>query len=129
MVIVCHVSRTLSCRERSDGERERDGEPDETQVEKRRVERDERVVLQQHVRTEPVGRDGARDGLERVGGTRHEREEERRDAEQDEHGPADERVADADRLKRTATAPIYPDRIRPHRRMDPASADHIPVIV
>ncbi len=37
--------------------------------------------------------------------------------------------SEAERLKRTATAPTYPDRIRPQSSIEPARADHMPVIV
>ena len=56
------------------------------------MERHQRVVLQQHVGPEPVGRHRSGDGAERVGGTRHEPEEEGGHDEGDECRPGDEGV-------------------------------------
>ncbi len=58
--------------QRGDGEGERDGEPDVPEVEHRRVDRHQRVVLQQRVRPRTVGRDGADHGPERVGRSDHQ---------------------------------------------------------
>ena len=77
------------------GEGEGDGEADEAQVEHGRVEGDQRVVLQERVGARAVGRDGARDGAEGVGGADHQQEEERRHHVGDERRPADQRVVDA----------------------------------
>ena len=62
--------------QRGDGEREREGEPDHAQVEQRRVDGVERIVLEQHVGPEPRLRDGPDDVAERVGRPEHQGEEE-----------------------------------------------------
>ena len=74
--------------ERGDGEGERDGEADEPEIEHRRVERHQRVVLEQDVGPEPVGGRRAADGAERVGRPRHQREEERGHPEQQTMSPS-----------------------------------------
>ena len=67
--------------ERGDREGERDGEADETQVEQRRVERHQRVVLEQGVRSRPsAGIAPATVGTGSAGPD-HQREEEGRDHE------------------------------------------------
>ena len=58
--------------QRGDGERERHGEADVAEVEHRRVERHQQVVLQQRVGAGAVGRDRRRDLLEGVGRAEHE---------------------------------------------------------
>ncbi len=54
--------------EGGDGEGERDGEPDVAEVQHRRVDRHQGVVLQQRVRTGPVEPGRRLEALERVGG-------------------------------------------------------------
>ncbi len=79
--------------QRGDGERERHREPDVAEVEHRRVERHQDVVLQQLVRARPVvGRRRRMERLERTGRPEHQDEEERGDDEQHDHRPADQRV-------------------------------------
>ncbi len=63
--------------ERRDRERERHREADVPGVEDRRVERHERVVLQQRVRAGAVGRDRALHGVERISRSQQQHEEER----------------------------------------------------
>ena len=77
------------CRHR---ERERNREPDVAEVEHRRVERHQRVVLQQWVRAATVEWDRPVDELERVRRDRHEDEEEECDREAHEQRPRDHRV-------------------------------------
>ena len=74
----------------ADGEGEGHGEADEADVEQRRVDGHQRVVLQQRVRPEALRR--ARRGDERVGRPDHQAEEEGGDDVEDERGPADHRV-------------------------------------
>ena len=74
----------------ADGEGEGHGEDDEADVEQRRVDGHQRVVLEERVRAETLGRAGR--GDEGVGGPDHEAEEEGRDDVEDERGPADDRV-------------------------------------
>ena len=77
----------------ADGEGEGHGEDDEADVEERRVDRHQRVVLQQRVRPEPLRR--SRRGHEGVGRPDHQTEEEGRDDVEDERGVADDRVVAA----------------------------------
>ena len=81
--------------ERRDRERERHGEADVPEVEHRRVERHQRVVLQQRVGPLAVGWDRAGDEGERVRGHGHEHEEEERDDEADDQRPPHHRILDA----------------------------------
>ena len=69
------------------GEGEGHGEPDEAQVEHRRVEEDQRVVLEEDVGSEPVGRRGAGHMAEGVGRPQHQGEEEGGHGVEDEGGP------------------------------------------
>ncbi len=84
---VPHAAR----RQHADGEREGHGEDDEADVEERRVDRHQRVVLQERVGPEALGHAGG--GDEGVGGTDHQAEEEGRDDVEHERGVADDRVA------------------------------------
>ena len=74
----------------ADGEGEGHGEADESDVEERRVDRHQRVVLEERVGPEALGHAGR--GDERVGRPDHEAEEERGDDVEDERGLADDRV-------------------------------------
>ena len=76
--------------ERGDREGERDREADVARVEERRVDRDERMVLQQRVRARTVERDRAGLRLERVRGEEHQREEEQQHSVLHQCGPRDE---------------------------------------
>ena len=78
--------------ERGDRERERDREPDVARVEERRMDRDERMVLQQRIRARAVERHRARLRLERVRGEEHQREEEQQHRVLHERRPRDERI-------------------------------------
>ena len=69
----------------------------------------------------------ARRGDEGVGRPEHEPEEERGDDVEDEGGPADDRVARLRAGSATRRCVVTTERMRPHSRMEPASADHIPV--
>ena len=80
--------------ERGDGERERDAHADVAEVEHRRVEQHEHVVLQQLVRA-PSVLDERRRGGEGVRGEERQRVEERADREQHDHRPGDERIGAA----------------------------------
>ena len=108
-----------------DGEGERHREPDVAEVEDRRVEQHEDVVLQQRVGTGPVdaGRDARRG--ERVGRPEAEQGEER-------HAPTNITTSAQPTSgssvrwrKRQPTAAVKPARITTHSRIDPSSADHI----
>ncbi len=79
--------------ERGDGEGERQGEADQTEVEEGRVEGVERVVLKEDVGTEPAGRDGPGHVVERVGRAEHEPEEEGGHHVDDEGGPGHQGIA------------------------------------
>ena len=79
--------------ERGDGEGEGDGETDEAQVQDGRVERHQRVVLQQDVGPEPLAGTAPATVREGVGGSGHEAEEERRDDQGDERRPGHEWIA------------------------------------
>ncbi len=80
--------------EGGDGKRERDGEPYVAQVQDRRVDQHQRVVLQQRVGTGAVQRDGA-DRAEGVGRTDEQAEEEDRHHQDAERGPRHDRVVAA----------------------------------
>ncbi len=78
--------------ERRDREGERNGESDVPGVEHRRMERDEQVILEQRVRTGADEISGDIDGHERVRRARHQGEEERSDAVEHDHRPAEQRI-------------------------------------
>ncbi len=81
-----------------DGEGEGHGEDDEADVEERRVDRHQRVVLEERIRSEPLRHAGG--GDEGVGRTDHEAEEEGGDDVEDERGVADDRI-----VREAAVAP------------------------
>ena len=77
-------------------ERERHGEPDVAEIEDRRVEQHQRVVLQQRVRSGTVEADRhLGTGRERVGRTERDQSEERRHDEHHDQRPADEHVVES----------------------------------
>ena len=75
-----------------DSECEGNREADIAEVEHRRVERHQRMVLQQRIRPGTVGGDRAVDDSEGIGGPRHQGEEEAGDDEYRQRRPPDERV-------------------------------------
>ena len=82
--------------ERRDREGEGHREPDISEVEDRRVEQDEDVVLQERVRPRPIeAHRHGRSGGERRGRPERDEREERRDHVHDHEGPGDERVVAA----------------------------------
>ena len=72
--------------QRGDRERERHREPDEPEVQERRVRRHQRMVLQQRERAAPVGRSGG-ERRERRRGPQDQDQVERRDAEHHRERP------------------------------------------
>ena len=88
--------------EHADGEGEGHGEADEAGVEERRVDGNQRVVLEQRVGPEPGG--DPRRGDEGVGRPEHEPEEERGDDVEDEESPPDHGVG--------RQPPVAPDERR-----------------
>ena len=87
---ICQRSPTRPGRQHADGEGEGHGEGDEADVEQRRVDGHQGVVLEQRVRAQALRHTGRR--LEGVRGARHEPEEEGRNEVEDEGGPADDGV-------------------------------------
>ncbi len=81
--------------ERRDRERERDGHADVPEVEHRRVERHERVVLEQRVRARPSRGVIPGTSVNGFAATAMKHEEEQRHAEPDDHRPPDHRVLEA----------------------------------
>ena len=112
--------------QRTDREGERNGEADVAEVEHRRMERDQRVVLEQRVRSGAVVADGHRHGAERVGGPHHQREEEDAGGEHGQQRPTGqlvvqaipEPVGDQRRVARQHQRPQQDRTLerRPHRR-------------
>ncbi len=88
-------------RQHADGEGEWHGEADEPEVEQRRVDGHERVVLEQGVRPRTRGGDRAHHRVERVGRAGHQPEEEGGHDVHDERRPADHRIA--------SLGPVAPD--------------------
>ncbi len=76
-----------------DGEGKGDGEADEAQVEHGRVEGHERMVLQQRIRARAVGRKRPAEGVEGIGRTDHQDEEEGDHDVADQGRPADQGIA------------------------------------
>ena len=81
--------------QRGDGERERHREPDVAEVQDRRVEQHEDVVLQQRVGARVRRAAGTTADVERIGRAEAEQGEERHDDEHHDERPADERVVGA----------------------------------
>ena len=102
-------------RERRDRERERDREPDEAGVEDRRVDDDERVVLQQRVRALSVGRDRAVDLAERIRREQHQQEEEAEHDQLHQRRPRDERILGAVAKAPRGEADVSRQRKRPQQ--------------
>ena len=90
------------------------------------MDRHERVVLQQRVGPSPCVTPGS--GDEGVGRPDHQPEEERGDDVEDEGGPADHGVGGLSAGSATRRRSRPPRGSRPHNRIEPASADHIPVM-
>ena len=99
-------------------------EADVAEVQDRRVEQHEDVVLQQRVRARARRTIGIAGG-ERVGRAEAEQGEERHHDEHHDERPADERVARCGVRKRQPTAAVNPARTTTHSRIEPSSADHI----
>ena len=100
----------------ADGKGEGHGEDHESDVEERRVDHHERVVLKQRVRPDPLRR--SRCGHEGVGRPDHQAEEERRDDVEDERGVADDRVV--------GDLPVAPDEDARHDGEDEAPQEDRP---
>ena len=81
--------------EAGDGEGERDAEADVAEVEHRRVDHHQRVVLEERVGAGTARRDGAAHPPERVGRAGQQQEEEGRDGEEHHERPGHERVLHA----------------------------------
>ena len=79
--------------QRGHRKREGDREPDIAEVEHRRVEGDERMVLEERVGPGTVGGQHPVKGAERVGRPEHQAEEEHRNKKADCGGPCDEGVS------------------------------------
>ncbi|CAB4323602.1 unannotated protein [freshwater metagenome] len=105
----------------SDGEGERHGETHIAEIQHRRMERHERMVLQQWVGTRAVESGWRREVAERIGRTSHQVEEEERDEQHGEQGPADEWIgqstAELDHHRHEITAEDHrPQDDRPLKR-------------
>ena len=92
-VSTSHPSPKPAGGQRGDGERERNREADEAQVEHRRVEGHEDVLLQERVGARAVVAERHGHPVERVGRPEHQQEEERAHDEHRQQGPTHQRVA------------------------------------